>query len=192
MRYIRRVRKTAENVRKTFFESREKHWKKRIHESPQNNPPGSIQGKEQQQARIPIQRNQKLHTFANNSEKKHSRLTFTPMIIDTTKPLCFIIDQEGEKHFKEITLEALKNARNDKSDIECHDIILTHYDVQKYGVCDTVDRFLYFAMPKQPKEIQMRFKTLINFMTKKQREEVSYQAISAWIQKQKEDISSNG
>lgn len=67
MRYIRRVRKTTKNVRKTFFESRKKYRKRRIHQSSQNNPPGQLQGKELQQARIPIQRNQKLHPLANNS-----------------------------------------------------------------------------------------------------------------------------
>lgn len=117
--------------------------------------------------------------------------------IITTQPLCWVIDAEWNKYYKECTLESLQNARDKKLDIRVGDNIffdkewkeyknpweeiLTHFQISKYGKADTVDIFIYFALPKYPKKIKDRFKISVSNMTKERRKELSYEAIKTTI-----------
>lgn len=53
-------------------------------------------------------------------------------IVDT-KPLCWILDNQGIKHYKECTLKELQEARSYKTDIlTLEEEVLTDYQVAKY------------------------------------------------------------
>jgi len=109
--------------------------------------------------------------------------------IITTQPLCWILDNERSRHYKECSLEELQKARSYKTDIlTAEDEVLTDYQIAKYWKADIVDRFLYFALPKYPKKIKDRFKISVSSMTKEQRKSLSYDAIKnaidSWIKEE--------
>lgn len=109
--------------------------------------------------------------------------------IITTQPLCWILDNDGNRHYKECTLEELQKARGYKTDIlTAEDEVLTDYQIAKYWKADIVDRFLYFALPKYPKKIKDRFKVSVSNMTKERRKELSYKnirnTIDSWIKEE--------
>lgn len=124
--------------------------------------------------------------------------------IITTQPLCWILDNEGNRHYKECSLEELQIARDKKKDIRVWDSLyidsewktckrsgeemLTDYQISKYWKADIVDRFLYFALPKYPKKIKDRFKISVSNMTKERRKDLSYDAImitlESWIKEE--------
>lgn len=117
--------------------------------------------------------------------------------IVNTRPLCWVIDFEWNKFFKECTLESLQQARAKKIDIRVWDSIffdsewkeyknpwseiLTHSQVTKYWSADIADRFVYFALPKYPKKIQSRLKISLQNMPREQRKNLSYEAIKIAI-----------
>lgn len=109
--------------------------------------------------------------------------------IITTNPLCWILDNEGNRHYKECTLEELQKARSYKTDIlTSWDEVLTDYQIAKYWKADVVDRFLYFVLPKYPKKIRDRFNISVVNMWKEQRKNLSYEAIKnaldGWIKEE--------
>lgn len=109
------------------------------------------------------------------------------MELITTQPLCYIIDNGGNRHYKECTLEDLQEARKQKLDISCNDEILTHFDISKYWKADIIDRYIHFVIPKLEPYIQTRFKTMILNFTKHQRENITYEWIKQWVEKQRKD-----
>jgi len=103
--------------------------------------------------------------------------------IITTQPLCWILDNEGNRHYKECSLEELQQARIYKTDIlTAWEEVLTDYQIAKYGKADIVDIFIYFALPKYPKKIKDRFKISVSNMTKDRRRELSYEAIKNTVE----------
>jgi len=53
--------------------------------------------------------------------------------IITTQPLCWILDNERSRHYKECSLEELQKARSYKTDIlTAEDEVLTDYQIAKY------------------------------------------------------------
>ena len=101
-----------------------------------------------------------------------------------TDPLCWILDNEWIKHYKECTLEELQKARSYKTDILTSDNeVLTDYQISKYWKADTSDMFLYFSLPKYPKHIQDKFKISLLNMSREQRKNLSYWAIKTTLDK---------
>lgn len=110
------------------------------------------------------------------------------MELITQQPLCWIQDNEGNRHYKECTLEDLQSARRQKVDImTSKDEVLTDYQVAKYWKSDIIDRYIHFVIPKIEPYIQTRFKTMIANMTKQQRESITYEWIKLWVEKQRKD-----
>ena len=119
--------------------------------------------------------------------------------------LCYIIDKEWEKFYKECTLESLEKARKDNRDIRIWDsifyskewemikktweIVLTSFNISKYWKADTADIFVYLSLPKYPKKIQDKFKLSLSNMRKEQRNHLSYGVIKytldRWIEEDK-------
>jgi len=110
------------------------------------------------------------------------------MELITQQPLCWIQDNEWTRHYKECTLEDLQQARKHKVDIlTSSDEVLTDYQVAKYWKADIIDRYIYFVIPKIEPYIQTRFKTMILNFTKQQRENITYEWIKIWVEKQRKD-----
>lgn len=110
------------------------------------------------------------------------------------KPLCWLKDKDDNIFFKEITYENLRQARTQKDDIGCTDLkgkkyTLTHYEIQKYWEADIIDHFLYFVLPKEDKIIRDRFHMTLSNMTKRQKEELTYESVEKWIENQKKQES---
>lgn len=104
--------------------------------------------------------------------------------IITTQPLCWILDNEWIKHYKECSLEDLQQARMQKVDIlTASSEVLTDYPIAKYWKADVVDRFLFFALPKYPAYIQKKFKMSVANMGREQRNSLTYDAISQAIKR---------
>jgi ABC-type phosphate/phosphonate transport system substrate-binding protein len=82
----------------------------------------------------------------------------------------------------------LQSARRQKVDIlTSKDEVLTDYQVAKYWKADIIDRYIHFVIPKLEPYIQTRFKTMILNLTKQQRENITYEWIKQWVEKQKKD-----
>lgn len=112
--------------------------------------------------------------------------------------LCWIIDTEWEKFYKECTIESLQDARNKRRDIrvwdsilykngemikKTWDIILTSFQIAKYWKADTADVFIYLSLPKYPDYIQKKLKTAVANMWREQRNSITYEAISQTIKR---------
>jgi hypothetical protein len=81
----------------------------------------------------------------------------------------------------------MKKARDKKIDISVGKEILTDYQIARYGEADTIDRFLYFSLPSQPKYIRDKFKIAIANMTREQKKKLTYDAIKIRIDMWKSD-----
>lgn len=108
------------------------------------------------------------------------------------RPLVWIDDKLKNRYYREATYEALKNARKAMSDIDCQDLTgrkctLTHFEIEKFWQADTVDHYLFFALPKEDKDIQRQFHITISNMSKKQRDELTYEKIRRWIESKKQE-----
>lgn len=111
------------------------------------------------------------------------------MEIIENKELCYIIDNDWRKYYKECSLNELQRARKEKMDIMCWNEVLTHYDVKKYWKADISDIFIYFVLPKYPKFIQDKFKTTVNNMSIEKRNKLTYEqiknAVNRWVEEEK-------
>lgn len=105
--------------------------------------------------------------------------------IISQEPLCWIEDKFENRYHKECTLKYIADARVAKMDISVWNEVLTDYFIARYGEADTIDRFLYFSLPKYPKFIQDRFKTSLMNMGREQKRKLSYEQIKitvdSWI-----------
>lgn len=101
--------------------------------------------------------------------------------IITTDTLCWIEDRFENRYYKECSLADLKKARDKKVDISVWNEVLTDYFIARYWEADTIDRFLYFALPKYPKFIQDRFKVSLMNMWREQKKKLSYEQIKSTI-----------
>lgn len=123
--------------------------------------------------------------------------------ISTTQSLCWIEDKFENRYYKECTKQYLADARLKKMDIcvwdsrsidkDWKDIfvpwseVLTDYFVARYGEATTIDRFIHFALPKQPKFIQDRFLVAVWNMWREQRKKLTYEALMNTIKSWKHD-----
>lgn len=112
------------------------------------------------------------------------------MEITLNKPLCWILDNEWQRHYKECTLDDLQKARSLKTDVRTsNDIVLTDYQISKYWKADTCDMFMYFSLPSYPKKIRDRFKTALSNMSRDQRSNLKYEVIKSrldsWVEEEK-------
>ena len=104
--------------------------------------------------------------------------------ITNTDPLCWILDNEWDKYYKKCELQDLQKARNNKLDISCEwDIILTHFQISKYGKADTIDRFIFFSLPSYPSEIKRRFKNAIENLPEYRKKTLTYDQISETVKR---------
>jgi hypothetical protein len=81
----------------------------------------------------------------------------------------------------------MKRARDKKTDISVGKEILTDYQIARYGEADTIDRFMYFSLPSQPKYIRDKFKIAIANMGREQKKALTYEAIKLRIDMWKHD-----
>jgi len=117
--------------------------------------------------------------------------------ITNTEPLLWVEDRMENRYFKECTLEAMQFARNQKLDVSVWDSrtidhewkeifvpwieVLTDKFIARYWKADTVDRFIYFSLPKYPDWVREKFKVSIWNLSREKKKSLTYNAIKITV-----------
>ena len=114
------------------------------------------------------------------------------MELDTTKNLTKISNKDWT-WFSEHSLETVKSVWKKKEWLPVWNTIIP-YNVYETTIseADIADRYLYFAVPqieKQHPDIAKKVKWVINHMTKRQRDELTYSGIRGYVERQIQEKS---